>query len=516
ATEAPIAGLDVKLFRTDTVPQTFIGTDTTDGLGFYSFDELELGTYRIEVDETQQTVVLLEASNPVPAVLAPVVVITVAVLIVSGIMVWVIPKFQDIFNDFEVQLPGLTVWLINASLWIAGKLEDLPEIENQLAKNLLRLEGRPVPESFRMAAARREMGVSESDRLAVSLSPDGGRVAYSIPHRTFFEADRVISRLTEVPSQALRNAVEQQKVGEKSALAVLEDADFLDTEAARDLAREISITALLEAMEEPELRFRVESSDDRPEEGCSLGFDLDIDELRMERLRRTDAWHVIEHVIPSVDVTMIRSSDSARLSARLSLTPLESKIFDLVDGDRTVRDIVQQINSTAFEVCQVFYRLLGAEVVRLKQRRGEINERQIRRVLVVDSDGEGLCPAVTEILTDLHAGVEIRCQSDSFNRVPYLIKIFQPDTILIEVHLDGFDTTKLVKLLRQSGEFQSLRIIGMSEDLDDAEIRQLYRVGFNGFLPKPFFTEQLTELFADTTSDATQSLQTGDSAGNNT
>ncbi|GEM_PF-1154238 len=358
--------------------------------------------------------------------------------------------------------------------------------------------------------------LADRDGLSLVVWLDGGRVAYSIPHRTFFEADRVISRLTDVPGRGLRDAVEQQKVGERSAVAALVDADLLDPDAARSLAREISVTALLEAMEEPELQFRVESSDDRPEEGLSLGFDLDIDELRMERLRRTDAWHIIESVIPSVDVTIVRSSGSAHLSARLSLTPLESKIFDLVDGQKTVRDIVHQMNSTAFEVCQVLYRLLGAEVVRLKQRRGEISERQLRRVLVVDSDGEGLCPAVTEILTNLHSGVEIRCQSDSFNRVPYLIKIFQPDTILIEVHLDGFDTTKLVKLLRQSGEFQSLRIVGMSEDLDDAEIRQLYRVGFNGFLPKPFFAEQLTELFATTTSDATPPLQTGGSGGNNT
>ncbi len=51
----------------------------------------------------------------------PVVVIAVAVLIVTGIMVYVIPKFHDIFNDFEVELPGLTIWLINISNWMAMK-----------------------------------------------------------------------------------------------------------------------------------------------------------------------------------------------------------------------------------------------------------------------------------------------------------------------------------------------------------------------------------------------------------
>jgi len=54
------------------------------------------------------------------AMIYPICVIVVAVLIVTGIMYFVIPKFEEIFNDFEVTLPALTLWLIEASLWVAG------------------------------------------------------------------------------------------------------------------------------------------------------------------------------------------------------------------------------------------------------------------------------------------------------------------------------------------------------------------------------------------------------------
>lgn len=57
------------------------------------------------------------------AMIYPICVIVVAVAIVTGIMYFVIPKFKDIFNDFDVTLPGLTLWLIDASLWIAGTPE---------------------------------------------------------------------------------------------------------------------------------------------------------------------------------------------------------------------------------------------------------------------------------------------------------------------------------------------------------------------------------------------------------
>src|SRR5688572_19941910 len=39
------------------------------------------------------------------AMIYPIVVICIAVLIVTGIMIFVIPKFRDIFDDFEVELP---------------------------------------------------------------------------------------------------------------------------------------------------------------------------------------------------------------------------------------------------------------------------------------------------------------------------------------------------------------------------------------------------------------------------
>ena len=57
------------------------------------------------------------------AMIYPICVIVVAVGIVSGIMYFVIPKFKDIFDDFDVTLPGITLFLIDLSLWVAGTPE---------------------------------------------------------------------------------------------------------------------------------------------------------------------------------------------------------------------------------------------------------------------------------------------------------------------------------------------------------------------------------------------------------
>jgi type IV pilus assembly protein PilC len=54
------------------------------------------------------------------ALIYPSCVISIAIAIVTGIMYFVIPKFQEIFKDFGVKLPAATMFLIDGSKWVAG------------------------------------------------------------------------------------------------------------------------------------------------------------------------------------------------------------------------------------------------------------------------------------------------------------------------------------------------------------------------------------------------------------
>ncbi len=56
----------------------------------------------------------------VGAMIYPIVVVFFAMGIVTGIMIVVVPKFKEIFEDFDTTLPGVTQLLINFSSWIVG------------------------------------------------------------------------------------------------------------------------------------------------------------------------------------------------------------------------------------------------------------------------------------------------------------------------------------------------------------------------------------------------------------
>ncbi len=63
-------------------------------------------------------------SKVVGAMIYPVAVLSVAVLIVTGIMYFIIPQFEEIFLDFGIELPKLTMGLIVFSRWVAGNEPD--------------------------------------------------------------------------------------------------------------------------------------------------------------------------------------------------------------------------------------------------------------------------------------------------------------------------------------------------------------------------------------------------------
>src|SRR5690606_25415972 len=58
----------------------------------------------------------------ISAMIYPSVVLSVAAIIVLGIMLFIVPSFTEIFNDFDTELPGMTVMLIDFSSWLAGPL----------------------------------------------------------------------------------------------------------------------------------------------------------------------------------------------------------------------------------------------------------------------------------------------------------------------------------------------------------------------------------------------------------
>jgi CheY-like chemotaxis protein len=91
---------------------------------------------------------------------------------------------------------------------------------------------------------------------------------------------------------------------------------------------------------------------------------LPVASVVMEGFRRVDEWRVVEaglgnfESVLQADLVAIEVADVTRLPKH------ELRLLEMVNGDRTVRDIIEQSHMSSFDACKVLFALLEARLVR--------------------------------------------------------------------------------------------------------------------------------------------------------
>src|SRR5690606_29479878 len=88
--------------------------------------------------------------------------------------------------------------------------------------------------------------------------------------------------------------------------------------------------------------------------------------LLMEGFRRVDEWQLIEGSFKFDDVLLADQAAVARLSERSELEALEELVLATIDGKLNVRQIVDEVDASTFDVCKALYQFLNSGMVRRK------------------------------------------------------------------------------------------------------------------------------------------------------
>ncbi|HVZ36214.1 MAG TPA: response regulator [Polyangiaceae bacterium] len=112
------------------------------------------------------------------------------------------------------------------------------------------------------------------------------------------------------------------------------------------------------------------------------------------------------------------------------------------------------------------------------------------RILVVDDDGDSV-----EVLRELLEGVgyEVRTATDGTAALQFAAS-FEPDVVLLDIHLPGIDGFEITRRLASSGP-RPPRVVAMTgySRLDG----KLWAFGFEALLHKPIQFGQALEVLAD-------------------
>ncbi len=111
-------------------------------------------------------------------------------------------------------------------------------------------------------------------------------------------------------------------------------------------------------------------TDQRPDEDGLFLVSVPIENLLMEGARRVDEWSVIEKKIPSMDIVfeVVKDPDSAD---DVELTKHQRRLLPLLDGKRSVSDLVVESGLVEFDVGKALFPLIQAGFV---ERAGNVSK----------------------------------------------------------------------------------------------------------------------------------------------
>lgn len=86
--------------------------------------------------------------------------------------------------------------------------------------------------------------------------------------------------------------------------------------------------------------------------------------ILMEGFRRVDEWQLIEGTFDFDDVLTPAPGALAKLTKSSELNEEERQVFDAIDGKRTVRELLDEVNVSTFHVCKTLYQFINSRLVR--------------------------------------------------------------------------------------------------------------------------------------------------------
>ena len=93
---------------------------------------------------------------------------------------------------------------------------------------------------------------------------------------------------------------------------------------------------------------------------------METSALVMEGFRRVDEWRLIEGSFDFDDVLYPDQGAIERLDSETNLTGPERNVLAAIDSEKTIRELVNQVPGSSFEVCKILYQLLNSRLVRRK------------------------------------------------------------------------------------------------------------------------------------------------------
>jgi DNA-binding response OmpR family regulator len=172
--------------------------------------------------------------------------------------------------------------------------------------------------------------------------------------------DQDIDRLLR-ESQPPRSV--EERAARKLLGDLLVDSGRVTSEQLRDALARQSSELVYEVLRWPAGRFEFRR-EAPPSLAESARLGLPVASVVMEGFRRVDEWRLVESGLGSFEAVLVKDIGAVDAIDVDRLAIAEQRLLNMVDGECTVREIIEQSHMSSFDACKILFQLLEARLVR--------------------------------------------------------------------------------------------------------------------------------------------------------
>jgi CheY-like chemotaxis protein len=296
----------------------------------------------------------------------------IANLFAKGVTHAVLPKFtsggvpQDASTFESVLLQAFTPETLKGLAGLLGLLDSRRDSTAVLAGDLGFIS---IAEVMQMLELQRQTGVLKISygALEIALFFGEGRIdmGKSVNLPPSFLLGRFLVEDGVVDRRRLDSILNEPDAASRLLGETMVERKFAADQQVREALRRQTSELVYEAVRWKNGRFMFQVGMSSPE-ATLAHLAMAPGALLMEGFRRVDEWQVIEGSFQFDDVLVPDRVAIERLGDRSDLTAQEELVLSAVNGQRSVRQIVDDVDASTFDVCKSLHQFLNSGLIRRK------------------------------------------------------------------------------------------------------------------------------------------------------
>lgn len=223
--------------------------------------------------------------------------------------------------------------------------------------------------SFRIVEVMQMLGMQrQTGRLSITRRSDSAEIYFGEGTVVFASSaaagggiEAFVRKSCGVEEDGLRHALRIAEMTGQPIDSVLAQEKLIDLEAFADCLRRHTECTVYKVMAWRDGDFVFENA--APPQ-FTMPLQLKVDDLLLEGARRADEWTLIQQKITNYGMVFAPMIGNAEELTTRGMSDADLKVFSLIDGKRTIQDIIDAANLDEFDVAKSMFILHSVNLIR--------------------------------------------------------------------------------------------------------------------------------------------------------